>query len=79
MVRGGLLAAVGGGGYRKRRARQQGHEPRRIIKDHVQLTQDLIGQNILYPFPIISINIITEQVIYLIRSRVGADVSESRW
>jgi len=69
------------GDYRKRRARQQGHEPRRIIKDHVHLTQDLIGQNILYPYPIISINIITtEQVIDLIRSGGwGAAASESRW
>jgi hypothetical protein len=62
---------VGGGVYRKRRARQQGHEPRRIMKDHVHLIQDLIGQNFLYPYPIISLNIITEQVIDLIRSGGG--------
>jgi hypothetical protein len=65
----GLLAARRGGDYRKRQTRQQGHEPRGIIKDHVHLTQDLIGQNILYPYPIISFNIITEQVIDLIRSQ----------
>lgn len=66
---------MGGGVYRKRRARQQGHEPRRIIKDHVHLTQDLIGQNILYPYPIIALNIITEQVIDLIRSRERGQMS----
>lgn len=65
-----------GGDYRKRRARQQGHEPRRIIKDHVHITQDLIGQNILYPYPIISLNIIIEQVIDLIRSGGGEQMSQ---
>ena len=58
-----------GGDYRKRQARRQGHEPRRIIKGHVYLLQNLIGQEILYPYPIISLNIITEQVIDLIRRR----------
>ena len=42
----------------------------------MHITQDLIGQNILYPYPIISLNIIIEQVIDLIRSGGGEQMSQ---